>query len=242
MAQNNLLLDQPFQRTYQRKPNPRKFIQQMLTSEDTYATVLLVFFVDRYGMEALDWHPGAIKLQLQQDFGVQLSKSTLDRLMAAIAVVTTNAFFRDTPQFIELCNVLAGDDFDPTVFEPADSAEMAWAVAEAMLLFPPEDPMPFSDEIRGYVGKVLKDEGYVRPPKILRFATDADFVEQIKYDFTSDPEMFQAIYKNQSEKADEIDVLVMDNLQELLTQLTSLPLHNGDTSQIKDRIRAGLKQ
>jgi hypothetical protein len=214
----------------------------MLVSQDTYATVLLVFFVDRYGLEALDWHPETIKLQLQQDFGIVFPKSGLDKLMAAVAIVVTDAFFRDTPQFIELCNVLSGDDFDPTVFEPADSAEMAWGVAEAMLLFPPAESMPFSDEIRAYVGRVLRDEGYVRPPKVLRFATDADFADQVEFDFTSDPEMFQAIYANQSAKADEIDVLVMDNLQELLTQLTSLPLNTGDTSQIKERIRAGQKQ
>ncbi len=239
---NNILFDRPFSRNYTKPRSHRQFLQQMLTSQDTFATVLLVFFVDRYGMEALDWHPKTIKLQLQQDFGIVFSKSNLDKLMAGIAIVVTDAFFRDTPQFIELCNVLSGDDFDPTVFEPADSAEMAWGVAEAMLLFPPEDNMPFSDEIRAYVGRVLKDEGYVRPPKVLRFATDADFADQVEFDFTSDPEMFQAIYANQSAKADEIDVLVMDNLQELLTQLTSLPLNSGDTSQIKERIRAGQKQ
>ena len=242
MSKNNILLDRPFSRGYPKPRSPRKFLQQMLVSQDTYATVLLVFLVDRYGMEALDWHPKTIKLQLQQDFGIQLPKSSLDKLMAGIAIVVTDAFFRDTPQFIELCNVLSGDDFDPTVFEPADSAEMAWGVAEAMLLFPPAEPMPFSDEIRGYVGRILKDEGYVRPPKVLRFATDADFADQVGSDFASDPEMFQAIYANQSAKADEIDVLVMDNLQELLTQLTSLPLNSGDTSQIKERIRAGQKQ
>ena len=71
---------------------------------------------------------------------------------------------------------------------------------------------------------------------------DADFLEKVRFDFTSDPEMFQAIYQNQSSKADEIDVLVKDNLQELLMQLTSLPLNQGDTSQIKDRIKAGLRQ
>ena len=242
MANNNILLDKPVQAIYRKPKSHRKLHQAMLTSGNAYATVLLVFFVDRYGLEALDWHPKTIKLQLEQDFGIELPKSTLDKLMAANAIVSTDAFFRDTPQFIELCNVLAGDDFDPTVFEPADSAEMSWALAESMLLWPPEGGMPFSDEFRGYVGQVLRDEVYIRPPKILSFATDADFAKQVRFDFTSDPEMFQAVYQVQSEKDDEIDLLDKENLQELLTQLTSLPLQNGDTSQIKKKIQAGLKR
>jgi len=233
---NNLLYDQSFRRSYPKPKSPRSRLQQLLHSEDTYATTLLVLFADRYGMEGLDWHPETIRLQLQSDFGVQIPKHTLDKLMAAIAIVTTDAFYKDLTRFIELSNILAGDDFDPTVFEPADSAEMAWAVAEATLLFPPEDET-FSDEIKGYVGSVLRDEGYVRPPKILSFATDADFASKVEHDFQDDPEMFQAVYANQSAKADEIDTLVMDNLRELFGQVTSLPLKNGDTSQIAERIK-----
>ena len=236
----NLPTDRSFQWTYKKPQSHRGFFQKLLQSEDTYATTLLLVVADRYGLEGLEWHPRTIKMQLESDFGVELPKNTLDKVMAAIAIVTTDAFFKDLVRFIELSNILAGDDFNPTVFEPADSAEMAWAIAEAMVLFPAEGKDPFNEEIQGYVGSVLKEEGYVRPPKILSFATDADFSSQVEFDFQDDPEMFQAVYANQSAKAEEIDTLVMDNLRELFNQITSLPLKNGDTSQIKERIQKTL--
>ena len=57
-------------------------------------------------------------------------------------------------------NVLAGSEFDPETFDPADSAECAWAVTEALLLSPPDerDTQPvFSDEIRKYIQEMQED-------------------------------------------------------------------------------------
>src|SRR4051812_19317451 len=86
-------------------------LRQLLRDPDTFATTLLVLFVDRYGMEAMEWHPRAIAAQLADDFGVAVPAFTLDKLMAAITVLTTDYFYKNLSRFIDLCNVLSGDSF-----------------------------------------------------------------------------------------------------------------------------------
>lgn len=205
-------------------------------NEDVYAATLLVLFIDTYGTEGLEWHPSTIKMQVEADFNVQLSKQTFDRLMAGITLVTTNYFYRNLPKFIDLCNILSGDDFDPGVFDPADSAECAWGITEALIINPDPDE-EFADDIRHYITQVLLSEGYVTPPDVLRIAIDADFTNRVKYNFSDDPEMFQGIYAVQQQKTGEITDMIRRQLGELLAQIQSLPLNNGQTDELIKRIR-----
>jgi hypothetical protein len=221
--------------------NRNKVLARVLEDPDTYATTLLVVVLDRLGTEALEWHPETLQMEIREQFGVDLSKNAKDRLMAAIAVVTTNYFWRDVRRFIELCNIFAGDDFDPTVFNPADSAEMAWGVAEASLLSPPEESQPFHPDVQQYVGKMLAEEGYVRAPNVLSFALADDVSGQISDAYADDPEMFGAIWKHQESKSQELDFLVQENLQELFQQLSGLPLQEGSTDNLLQRLREGSK-
>jgi hypothetical protein len=127
--------------------------------------------------------------QVRDDFDVALPRANLDRLQAAIAVVTTDRFFQSVDRFIEVANVLAGSAARPGVFDPADAVECAWAVAESFLLHPPDadEPEPFSDDVRAYVGQVLRSEGFLKPPAILRFALAADRTTDAQYVFGDDP-------------------------------------------------------
>lgn len=219
-------------------------LRRVLIDDDTYATTLLVMFVDRYGTEGLSWSPETIRMQVEADYNVTLPQPSLDKLLAAITLITTDYFFKDLPKFIDLCNILSGDTFDPRVFDPADSFECAWGITEAMLVSPPdfeEDPEPFADDIRRYIGEVLRGEGYVQPPDVLRIALDADYAGQVEYDFADDPEMFEGIYAVQQDKSGEAVEMIKDNLRELLSQLKALPLTSGDTSSLIDKIRQSIK-
>jgi len=241
-----------------RRPD-RDLLRKLLAGEDAFATSMFLLFVDLIVdqtvstlgpdavneklNEALQWHPAAIQLEMEEQLNVRVSATSRDRLMAAISVVTTDLFFKSAPTFIVLANVLAGDEFDPAQFDPADSAECAWAVTEALILNPPddEDPEPFADEVRAYIGRALKEEGYVTPPDILKIALDADFSAQVTYDFADDPEMFQGLYEVQRGKTAEVEAVIRDNLAELLEQVRSLPLRRGDTSEFEERILAVLR-
>lgn len=226
------------------RPNTVQTVRAMLLSDGTYATTLLVWVLDYFGPEVLEWHPETIKMELEEAFAVKLPKANLDKLLAIITILTTDLFFKNAARFIQLANILAGDDFQPDEFEPADSAECAWAVTEALLLVPPsnEDPEPFSDEVRAYIGQTLRDEGYVTPPDVLRIALDADFSDKVRYNFADDPELFQGIYEVQQGKTEEIKQILAEGLQELIEQLQALPLQTGNTSELAKRISQTLKK
>lgn len=217
-------------------------VRQLLESGEAYATTMLVLCWDAFadlhekGDEWMQWHPAAMRANVQEHFGVKLPEISLDRLMAGISVLTTDEFFQNLRSFVPLANVLAGSEFDPETFDPADSAECAWAVTEALLLNPPDeqDPQPvFSDEIRKYIGRVLHNEGYVTPPDVLRIAIDGDFSAQVAYDFGEDPEMFGMIHHVQTGKTEDIERVVRESLLELALQLKTLPLRHGDTSGVE---------
>lgn len=232
--------------------NPADRIRAVLTDPDTYGTTLLVWCVETWGTKCLHdpeepergpWHPATFRSMLEETFGVRLPPGNLDKLMAAVSVVTSDDFFRRADRFVVLANVLAGDHFDPDEFEKADAVECAWAITEALLLAPPDDnnPEPFSDDVRHYVGFVLRDEGYVTPPDVLRIAIDADFSSKVRYGFADDPEMFEAINGLQREKTAEVESAVRDGLTDLLTQLKALPLQSGNVAELEKRIGATLK-
>jgi hypothetical protein len=216
-------------------------VQRTLQDPETYATTLLAIVIDRYGTDALTWSPETLRLQLGEDFGAIMPRVNCDRLMAGIVILTTDYFYKNLPRFIQLCNALSGDGCDPGMFDPADSIECAWGMTEAMLLSPPDEDEPFCDEIRQYITAVLKDEGYVVPPDVLRIAIDGDFSRQIDTTFSDDPVMFSAIYKTQAAKSGEVAETLRDNLIALIQQLNALPLVNGQTKELLQRLPAVMR-
>lgn len=219
---------------------------EFLTNEDTFATVLLVLALDTFpptGDErqspVLGWHPETVKMELEQTFGVAVPKVTLDKLMTAIMIKTTDLFFKDEAYFVEFANILCGDDFEPDEFDPADALECAWAVMEGLLIHPPteEEPEPFSDTVRHYIAFVLREEGFIKPPGILKIALDADFSAKVDSTFADDPAMFEGIYQAQQEKSAEIESILKAQLADLTSQLSRLPLQTGSTAELVTRMR-----
>lgn len=206
--------------------------------------MLLVWALDTYGTECLEWHPTTLKMEIESDFKVRLPKKNFDKLLAAIAILTTDLFFKDAARFVMLANVLAGDDFEPDEFEPADAAECAWAVTEALLLVPPdeEDPEPFSEDVRRYIGHVLKDEGFVRPPDILRIALDGDTSSMVDGLYSGDAEVYGQIGATQKAKTAEIETIIRDGLRELVEQLQALPLKEGSTAELTKKISENIRR
>ena len=54
----------------QLKPDDKIVIRTLLSEEGTYATVLLLLLVDKYGQEVLQWAPETIKEEVRDDFAV----------------------------------------------------------------------------------------------------------------------------------------------------------------------------
>jgi len=219
--------------------NPERIVRQLLISDETFATTLLVIAIDTFGSECMAWHPETLKMELEQTYSLRLPKKTLDKLMAAVAIVTTDGFYRDVSKFIQLANILAGDDFQPDEFAPADAVECAWAITEAMLLDPPDlqqNPEPFSDEIRRYLSAVLRDEGYTDPPDVLRIAVH-DKPGSAMADFADDPAMAKGVFEIQQGKNDEVTNTLKEHLAMLVQQIDLLPLTNGTKSGFMEKMK-----
>lgn len=219
-------------------------MQEAWTSRETFATVLLTLFLDRFGMEALEWDPSTIALEIEEEFDVHLSQLSLDKLFTAIHVLTTDRFFKSLPDFIAFCNVFGGDTYNPEVFDPADAEEVAWGITEALLIAPPEDnePEPFSDEIRAYIGGVLDKEGILNAPDVLRIALRKARVSPAIGDFSDDPEMFNAIYDVEAGKTADINQTIQTKTQILAAQLAALQLTNGNAKQVAQMLHDSVRR
>lgn len=220
--------------------NKRRDAIEVFTDETAFATTLVTLLIDIYGTEALYWTPEMLRTETEQDFGFSWDDTLFDRLMAGIVLLVTDRFYKSLPDFVELCNILAGEAMQPGVFAPADVSECAWGITEALLLAPPEedDPEPFTEDIRGYVGEMLKLEGILSPPDILRIGMhDPSMRDRVRYSFSDDPEMFTAIYQVEQGKTDEINGLMKARVATLLDQLEVLPLTNGDAARIAEQMK-----
>lgn len=217
-------------------------IRAVVMDPNVFATTLIVVLVDFYGVEFMGWAPVTIRMETEEDFGLQWHQANYDRLMAGVALVTSNSFYKSLPDFIELSNILSGTPAHPGVFAPADAAECAWGITEALLLSPPDDEEPFTAEIRAYIGKICEMEGIVTPPDILRIGLHAsDLKVKVGNDFGDDPELFGAIWQNEASKTEDINDLVKGRLTLLVQQLAGLQLKNGNTTDIAKRMLRNLK-
>lgn len=218
----------------------RQVLQQSWQCPDAFATTLLVLTVDTYGTEALSWDPRTLRVEINDDFGIELSQANFDRLMVACNLLVTDDFYRSLPDFVLYCNILNGDVLDPRLWDPADSQEIAWGISEALIIEPPDEEEPFSTEIRAYIGSVLDMEGIMNAPDILRVALrNADLTFNAQ-DFSDDPVMFDAIFRFEQSKMVYVNSYVRSQLARLAEQLTSLPLRSGTTRDVVQRVMQAL--
>ena len=214
-------------------------LRRTLTDQESYATTLMTLVLDQYGTEGLTWAAETIRRELEEDFNVKVPSNNIDKVMAAISIVTSDDFYSRLPYFINICNVLSDDEFDPSVFDPADAAEIAWGITESLLLYPPDEAEPFSEEIRFYIGHVLSEEGIISPPDVLQIALRDLPLDDPGNVSADDPEMYEAFFSLQQDKSDELNNMLKRQLGELMEQLESLSLVDGDTKDLLKRMQSG---
>lgn len=224
---------------------PEGRIAELLQNPQTFASTLVIIFVDRYGTEGMTWAPQTIRMQMTDDFG-DMTDIGFDRLMAGITLLTTNYFYKNVSRFIDLCNVLSGNSFSPAEVIPASVDECAWGITEAMLLAPPdfqEDPEPFCEDIRNYLRAVLDSEGFVKAPDVLAIASPPSRdLQAIADDWADDPDMYAAIDQTQNQRTTNSLNSIKTGLVKLIQQLESLPLENGSTAGIVSRVSGSLRK
>lgn len=213
----------------------------LLADPQAFAYNLLAVLLDAYGTEALSWTPETIEMELRDDFNVDVPPGNFDRLMTAIGILTSDAFFTSPVDFARGCLSLAGTFIPANQLALPDSAEVAWGVTEALLIEPPPDEEegskggnPFSEDITAMIGVLLDREGILTPPDVLRIATrDGDLAARVSYEWSDEPEVFSAIQKFEAEKTERVEGAVRARLSALLDQLQALRLTNGKAGVVE---------
>lgn len=204
----------------------------------SYATVLVIAYIDEFGTAALHWDPRTIQLSVDDVAGGSISDTNFAKLMAAIAIVTTDRFFVNLRDFLPLCRSLCGGILDPTVLDFPEIEELAWGITEALLLSDQNEIPEFDPEIRAYIGEAAKREGILDPPDVLAIATGLNpgLRNQVISDYADQPQLQQAIVSVQESKNQEITEILKTNLTKLFAQLGNLQLDNGDTSKLLEKL------
>lgn len=216
--------------------------RELIRNSNTFATTLLLIAADKWGYECFSWAAPTFRLEFREAWQVEIPESNLGKLLAAISIVTGGTFYSSASAFVAICNALYGHtDFEN--FDPADPTEILIGVTEALLLWPPgAGDLQFSPEVQEYISQAFRIEGYAQPIGILRAVLSKETPAIMSADFADDPEMFSAIYKSQQASAAELQQEYVDNVRDLIQELSNLQLHNGNTQSAVADLQTVLAQ
>src|SRR5579859_4151506 len=138
----------------------------LLKDKGTPASVLLIIVLDEYGTDCLDWEPEVVRLEILQDFGVELPATQSDKLQAAMIVMATDHFENDWHSFNNTILALNGEPFDYEELYPIDAEEIAAVMPEIELIKNDfqEGNFKFSDEVNTYAGQIFAEYGLFFAP------------------------------------------------------------------------------
>lgn len=202
-------------------------------------TSLILVLIDEYGTEALTWDPETIKMELEEDFHVDLPNDSLDKICAGCQIIGSDSFYKSLPDFIEYCNILSDDACDYNSWAPADVYDITSAMAEVRLIAPPLGPIEeFLDpEIVGYITVELRDAHVIQPPECLSFIPSSALAINDIGKMANDEEMFAAGYETAVEDSEDLQLYETSILKGLLQELSELELEHGNLDWLKKDIQ-----
>lgn len=224
--------------------------RDLFTGEiDPFVTTLVVLLTDMYTNKEtgeiswLNWDIETIKLELEDDLRVKIKPRIIDKIAVGQLLMTTNLFYKEAPDFIHFCNVMNDDNEMPGVWNPADSYEIAWAVAEATLLEPPEEGLPdaFSPEVLSYIKIVLKQANILSAPDSLSFIKPDELSGPAIGQLNDDMVLYKAAYDEAQEATDMLNEYVNMRTTELLDQLSQITVKRGNLQQVVDQAKAQIE-
>lgn len=208
----------------------RRALHSLLQQESTHGSVLLLALCDLWGDAWLAWDPKTVQLELRDDFGVQIEPDLFDKLMAARQVLTSDQVFTELPAFITIARALLGDGVDTPVSEPMDPGDLATAVLEMTLIWPPDSSETFNEEIVGYMEESLKYMGVIGVPNsLVPYLPEPAFSDPV----ASDPDSMDLIFQ----RLNDINQEVLSWLKSWAYQLKQLSLVNGSVEPLLERFK-----
>lgn len=208
-------------------------VRELLTNDNTHSAALLAIALKVLEPnELLDFEAQSVRLELQERFRVIIPPDNFDKLMSAVAVLTTDRFFTDPASFNDLCNIMSGMPTDIEEFEPPEPLEMAWAVYQARMIDPMDgakDDLDFSEEVKLYMGAVLAENGYISPPSQLREAILPDYAINNASSFLADASFMPALIENTQLLHSDLEAgmkILIAELEQQLAVVNSVNIQN----------------
>jgi hypothetical protein len=215
----------------------RDEVAQYWKNSETFATSLVTLAIDEWGTECLEWDPKTFRMELKDVYKIDIPQKNVDKLMAAIVIMTTNLFYTSVDTFHNVANALNGSLANFQVWDPLEASEAAWAITEANMIDMPDLKKDFAERfspaIRKYLGIILEDEGIINSPDVLKIAIRTTSKEASQT-FADEPAMYQSFYRLSQAKEKDIYRYVKDRAVALLRELHKLPLQNRDENSWKE--------
>ncbi len=135
---------------------------------DSHPYVLDYILTQKYGAEWLAWEPETLELHLQKDFPGGVSEANFTKVQALKTMHLVDTFWKQWEVFLWCTVALNGvlPDFDVLQIPTAAQALVAIDIA-----FRVRDDVPWSEEVKTFLGVVFSHDGIFCPPP------PADFVE-----------------------------------------------------------------
>ena len=216
-------------------------LAQLIQSDQIFPSTLLLLVADRLGEDLFDADTGAarspeaLRQEFEIQFGCKIPDDNLGKLMAAISVLSSDALYRSLSSFIFTVHGLLGDGTDWVYAEPIEAEDLAWAVMEAMIIWPPEPGNIFDSQIVAYCRAIMKKEGLMSPPAVLSFAReDAVYGDIGQYG--------DDILMEQSSRTEAVNDYLETKQVELLQQIETISAFGCTAAQLTESITAELKE
>jgi hypothetical protein len=209
----------------------------ILKDPEVFSTSALAILFDEFGTECTEWDPDSLGMEILDAFNVDASDELLDRLIAGMALLTSNSFFVDVNAFTAICNSLNRGVVMSDSWVPADLDDVLWGVTEALFLLGDDyNVEDYSHNVKRYVGVLLQQKGIKKIPSVLSFAEiDEDAVDV--YDaYGGDEIMEQAFWDAQQEEKDNLESDNVALINQYMDQLRTLPIRSEWLDQLKNNI------
>lgn len=193
----------------------------ILFNPDAFATPVLLYLVDRLGMDVFDYEPETIEEYIKKA-NPKVKESVITRVQAAIGLFTSDLFWQDPITFGVICRALNRKN-KPEAGVPTVN-DIAWGMSEVDLLFGSnmedgEIPDTYSFSIDKYVKYLLRESGIYDTPDSMTGISSPDI--HTKFD---DPEQLRSIQERSDQSKAIVDLKVSENMTELLKQVADLDI------------------
>lgn len=200
----------------------------ILFNPNAFATPILMYLVDKLGMDVFDYEPETIEEYIRK-INPKVKESVITRAQAAIGLYTSNLFWQDPITFGVVCRALNRKN-KPEAGVPTIN-DIAWGMAEVDLLMgsnTEEDDVPdfFSVSIDKYVKYMLREQGIYDTPDSMAGISSPDI--HTKFD---DPEQLRSIQERSDQGKAVVDLKVSEKMTELLKQVAALDIEFSDKAR-----------